>query len=218
MTGEVVCGSPFAQIIRQARLVGADLVVIGRRGRRPIRRMLIGSTAARVVRYGDLPVLIVGNTPARGYERPMAAVDYDETTRRTLETLLRVVARPTQVTLVQALDLAFSGFAAPASPVAEETTFRRTVRDEAVRSARSLLARIPVRDVAWQCVHRVGDPRNVILDEAAHRDADLLAIGTHARSGIARVLVGSVAEWVVENATCDVLVARPARFTFRPIP
>ena len=48
----------------------------------------------------------------------------------------------------------------------------------------------------------------MILEVAAERDADLVALGTHGRSGVAHVLLGSVAEAVIRAAGCDVLVAR----------
>jgi nucleotide-binding universal stress UspA family protein len=46
------------------------------------------------------------------------------------------------------------------------------------------------------------------LDEAKQRSADILALGTKGRTGLARVLVGSVAEGVIRGTACDVLVAR----------
>jgi nucleotide-binding universal stress UspA family protein len=62
---------------------------------------------------------------------------------------------------------------------------------------------------------RPGDARSVILREVIRQRADLLALGTHARSGLSHALIGSVAEWVVAMAPCDVLVARPQKFTFK---
>ena len=57
------------------------------------------------------------------------------------------------------------------------------------------------------------------LGNVSHRTfelvADLIAIGTHGRAGIAHFLLGSVAEWVLTSAPCDVLVARPIRFSFK---
>lgn len=61
---------------------------------------------------------------------------------------------------------------------------------------------------------RWGDARSVILSEAARIRADLVVLGTHGRSGLAHMLLGSVAEWILVNARTDVLVARPVRFTF----
>ena len=62
---------------------------------------------------------------------------------------------------------------------------------------------------------RPGDARAVILAEAVRRKVDLLVLGTHGRSGLAHLLVGSVAEAVVRGGTCDVLVARAAPRDFR---
>jgi nucleotide-binding universal stress UspA family protein len=62
---------------------------------------------------------------------------------------------------------------------------------------------------------RGGDARQVILDVAAERNADLVALGTHGRSGVAHVLLGSVAEAVIRAAGCDVLVARAVGLPFK---
>lgn len=57
-------------------------------------------------------------------------------------------------------------------------------------------------------VVRKGDPRRVLLEVAAQHDADLVVLDTHGRTGVAHMLLGSVAEAVIREATCDVLVAR----------
>lgn len=56
---------------------------------------------------------------------------------------------------------------------------------------------------------RIGDPVATLLQMCVDYDADLLVVGTHGRSGIDRMLVGSVAEQLVRKARCPVLVARP---------
>lgn len=55
-----------------------------------------------------------------------------------------------------------------------------------------------------------GIPHATIVDVAKAGDYDLIVIGTHGRTGLSRVLVGSVAERVVRHATCAVMVARLA--------
>jgi len=66
----------------------------------------------------------------------------------------------------------------------------------------------------WNKIVRAGDARSIVLNEAVRGHADVIAIGTHGRSGLSRALIGSVAEDVIANAPCDVLVARPVRFSF----
>jgi nucleotide-binding universal stress UspA family protein len=51
----------------------------------------------------------------------------------------------------------------------------------------------------------VGDPREGILKYTKESDADLLVIGTHGRRGIAHLVLGSVAEWLVRTAPLPVL-------------
>ncbi|AFZ73203.1 universal stress protein [Natronobacterium gregoryi] len=53
-----------------------------------------------------------------------------------------------------------------------------------------------------------GDPREVILEYTEHEDIDVAVMGTHGRRGVDRLLLGSVAEHVMRNADCSVLVAR----------
>ncbi|HUW54768.1 MAG TPA: universal stress protein [Rhodanobacter sp.] len=218
MKGTVVAGRPFEQIVRQSRLLGADLIVLGRHGRRPVRDMFIGSTADRVIRYGDLPVLVVNRPARRPYSRPIAAIDFDETTRSTLETLLRVSSPSvTEIMLVHAYLVPLEGAVSRPSSRASESIFRKAAREQAVANAGQVMAALPPWGVSWRTVFAYGDARRVVLTRAHSHQADIVALGTHARSGLSSALLGSVAEWILEAAHCDVLVARPARFTFQPL-
>ncbi len=53
-----------------------------------------------------------------------------------------------------------------------------------------------------------GDPAKAICDCAAAEDADLIVMSTHGRSGLGRLLMGSVAEYVVRKAPCPVMTLR----------
>jgi nucleotide-binding universal stress UspA family protein len=59
----------------------------------------------------------------------------------------------------------------------------------------------------------IGEPRALIVDGAARLRADLIVMGTHGRRGMARLLIGSVAEHVVRTAPCPVLLVRAAHAT-----
>jgi nucleotide-binding universal stress UspA family protein len=58
-TTEVVVGIPFEQIIRRAREIKADLIVVGTHGQTALEHALMGSTAERIVRRSEIPVLTV---------------------------------------------------------------------------------------------------------------------------------------------------------------
>lgn len=54
-----------------------------------------------------------------------------------------------------------------------------------------------------------GDPKNAIVDEGRRTNADLIVVGSRGHSGVAKILLGSVASHVVTHAPCSVLVVRP---------
>lgn len=215
LTTEILSGEPFVEIIHCSRNIGAQLIVLGRHGRRPIRDMFIGTTVGRVVRKGDVPVLVVNLKPLRPYRRPLIATDLEDTAPRVFA-LARCVLGPTAkaVRVVHAFTVPFAGFITPTFTAREKSEYRRSFQDTAKAGLVKLLARYGDAGVRWQATIRAGDARSVILHEAVRSHADLIALGTHGRSGIAHALMGSVAEWVVSQAPCDVLVARPVRFSF----
>jgi len=53
-----------------------------------------------------------------------------------------------------------------------------------------------------------GDPRSTLVDEARAIGADLLVVGSHGRSGLSRLVLGSVANYVASHAPCSVLIVK----------
>jgi len=212
-------GKPFVEVIRCARETGAELVVIGRHRRRFLRSLFIGSTAERVVRKGSTPVLVV-NQEARGpYLRPLVALDLSETSERALDLALRLIhpgdrrARPLDV--VHAYQMPFEGVLQRAEVRVKQVVRRREQeRRKALAAIDQTLALLTREGVEFKAILREGDPRRVIRDQSVRRRSDLVALGTRGRTGLAYMLLGSVAEAVVREAPCDVLVARPERIDF----
>jgi nucleotide-binding universal stress UspA family protein len=56
---EIAIGKSHEEIIRQAKKIGADIILMGTHGRAGIEKMLMGSTAEKVVRSSPIPVLTV---------------------------------------------------------------------------------------------------------------------------------------------------------------
>lgn len=70
-------------------------------------------------------------------------------------------------------------------------------------------ARLPSTKTAWQFL-KEGKPADQIVEAASEWGADLIVIGSHGRSGVPRLFLGSVAEKVLHSATCPVLVVKAA--------
>lgn len=80
----------------------------------------------------------------------------------------------------------------------------RTKLEEARTACRAVLP-----GVEWRLVH--GDPRDALLQLASAENTDLVVVATHGRGGVARLLLGSVAEYIVRHATCAVLTIPAAQ-------
>jgi nucleotide-binding universal stress UspA family protein len=215
VSSDLCHGQPYVEIIRHARALGADLIVLGRHGRRPVRDMFIGSTAERVIRSGGLPVLVVNRNARRGYRRPLVAVDFEDTCRSVVTVALRVLGpEVTSAAMVHAYQVPFEGFVTAGARPRAEAELRKEYRQMAASGLDRIQELLGDLGLRWQTLIVRGDPRTAILATAVRHEADLLAVGTHGRSGIAHALLGSVAEWITQAAGCDVLVARAARVSF----
>jgi nucleotide-binding universal stress UspA family protein len=85
VTVDVVVGDPFAAILEGLRVQQADLAVIGGPGKYGVKELFTGTTAERVIRFADQPVLMVNHYPNGPYKRVLVAMDFSQGAKRALE-------------------------------------------------------------------------------------------------------------------------------------
>ena len=131
----------------------------------------------------------------------LAAVDFSPASDLVVEHALAMAKQ------LNAKEIHFLHVRAPTGDNAEaegrQTEFAQWL-DARVRDAGSLAS--TVRVVAHEAT---GNPADVIVDMAGDLLTSAVIVGTHGRKGFQRMVMGSVAETVVRNAGCPVLVARP---------
>lgn len=110
------------------------------------------------------------------------------------------------VHLLSVVDTADLGLTTPPDIELEEV--RSSIRSAAERAVADLADRADERGIGATTAIRVGDPSQEILDAGEAMGADLVVMGTHGRTGLAHVLLGSTAERVVRRATVPVLTVR----------
>jgi nucleotide-binding universal stress UspA family protein len=86
--------------------------------------------------------------------------------------------------------------------------FWASVKAEAEANLEQFAARVREAKVPVEVLAREGYPATVIEDEAVAQRADMIVIGTRGRSGLKHLLLGSIAERVVQKAPCPVLTVR----------
>ena len=107
--------------------------------------------------------------------------------------------------VIPAFDSSSPVFSTGAFPIAE---LQDKLQAEAEDKAKALVAGTDRQPVVIHTVAVTGDPFQEICRVAADEEVDLIVMGSHGRTGLRHVLLGSVAERVVRHAQCPVLVVR----------
>ena len=215
----VAQGAAATEIARYATSVKAELVVMGRYGGSVLRDVFLGSTAERVIRRGQLPVLAVRLRARTPYRHPALALDIDQAANESVAMLLRIIPpkRP-PVTVIHAFDVPHYGMLNPGMSTDDAEEYNDEYREKALHEIAALLRKALLRSKAgpddapiWKAHIRYGTPRLVIERTVRRTDTDLLVLGTRGRSGAAYIFLGTVAGDVLRNVACDVLVVPPRR-------
>jgi nucleotide-binding universal stress UspA family protein len=200
-------GDPFAVIIEQAQERNADLIVLGEPGKKGFKELFVGTTPERVIRHSDHPVLIVKQRAGDAYRRVLVAADFSEGCSRALGAAYEV-APSADVLAVHAWQLPAVGLGTRQAAEKAMNEDNELLRRRIERQARDHLVAQGSPPRSPRIEMREGNPFFVIREAIASFQPDLLAMGTHARSGIAVAMVGSLAREFLVEAPCDVLVAR----------
>ncbi len=147
----------------------------------------------------------------------VVGVDFSSTSELALDRAFELAAERPQ-TVVHVVHIALVGPADGATDGARTEAgkeLRRYVDERIAQYART--SALPADSLARVVVHvRCASPAEEIAQIAADLQADLVVVGTHGRRGLARLLIGSVAEGVVRLAPCPVLIVRPTAISEAP--
>lgn len=181
------------EIVALADRLRADVIVMGRRGRRGLALMMLGHATARVIGTAHCSVLVVPRAAHVEGRHLVLATDgsrFAEAAAVTATALGRFC--DSTVTVVSVTE---------PSHGAE----RRAQAEEAVQR---VVAHMQREGIEAEGRVLQGHPADVIIAVAEETQADLIVTGSHGRSGLERVLLGSTSERVLNGTSCAVLVVK----------
>ena len=209
---ETTSGDPAEQILRVVRDLGVGMIVMTTHGRGALGRLAFGSVADAVTRHAPVPVMVVrpGEASAQPVMRrlvvPLDGSPLSETALPVARSLAQRLALP--VRLVTAVD----PVSLVPSAVAPALAFDAEIYDETLATLRSEATswlteaskklREAGIDASWEILS--GSPYTAIID--AVQPGDVVVMASHGRSGVKRMLLGSVAEKLIRESTAPVLL------------
>lgn len=188
-----------------------SLIVMGSHGRRGIDRLLLGSVAARVVQRAPKPVFVVRgehsgeDEDGSPIQSILLATDFSEKAAavepEVAEWALRFGAEVEVLHVIRETSVLLAPYAVTGS-----SDFEGEMFEAAESRMAGVLRRLRERGIHAKAKIVYGGPAEEILRRAEATNVDLVAVGTRGYSGLQRFLLGSVAQRVLSQAHCDVLV------------
>ena len=182
--------SAYQGILEEADAVHPDWIIVGRKGWTGMKRLLLGSAAARVIGHSPYHILVVPRDAVMRFRKILLAHDgsmHAEAAWR--ETIPLAEGAKSDVLAVS---------------VARDE--RREM--DCLLVLQHLEASAQRHGISLQTLALKGHPFEQIIKTAQDERVDLVVMGSHGRAGISRLLLGSVTERVIGTALCPVLVAK----------
>jgi nucleotide-binding universal stress UspA family protein len=216
----VLEGMPADALRKRAQDLSVDLIVMATHARGPLPRLWLGSVANALVRTASTPLLLVRpheepcdlleSLHACVFQRILIPLDGSTASERILEPAIALGAlMGAEYTLLQAVTPPMLGYSPAASTVQFDEWMLQQWQDEVTSYLERVAAPMRERGLTVTTTAPLGYPATAIHEYAHAHAVDLIAMATHGRGGVGRVILGSVAEEVVRDAGIPVLVYRP---------
>lgn len=206
----VVRGRPGEAIVEYVQREGVDLVAMGTQGRRGLRRFVTGSTTEHVVRHAHVPVVTVRQVetpPVTDYDRVLVTTDGSDHAGAAVDHAVAVADR-FDATL-HALSVVDISALASGSPTVAPTRLLEQFQERGEAATDEIAERAEAAGVAAVTEVIEGFPGSAILEYADEEGVDLIAMGTHGRTGVDRLLLGSTTERTIRRAEVPVMSVHP---------
>lgn len=200
---------PYHFVVEEALKNKSTMIVMGRRGRTGLKRLMMGSVTARVIGHAPCNVLVVPKAAHPEFRNILIATDGSqyagaataaaiEMAKRNKGSLTVISVVPAELATPTDIDFAMG----QKELIAEKEMQYAEKNATAVKNA-ATQAGIPVRAFVMS-----GRPADTIVETANEKKADLIVLGSHGRTGLEKLIMGSVTERVIVLSSCAVMVVK----------
>lgn len=195
-------GEAHERIIDLAEAENCELIVMGRRGLSRLERVLMGSVTARVIGHSPIDVLVVPLNAEIGWKKILLATDGSRYSKAASERAIDFAFQyGGQIVVVSAVDVPAELYGEAPDAVEGLIKKAKGYVDDVKRQAEASGIKI-------EAFVREGEAYKAIIDLAKEQNANIIVMGSHGRTGLKRLLMGSVTEKVIGYSSCPVLVVK----------
>jgi nucleotide-binding universal stress UspA family protein len=195
-------GQPYARLVELADDENCDLILIGTKGMTSLQYALLGSVARKVIGFSPRDVLVVPAAGRIGWNHILLATDLSPNSKgaenRALELAL---AYHSKLSILSVMEL-------PTCLYGEAGALGCSLPESRSKLLEELQARAASWGIAPEIVVKQGESYKIIVDTVKALGADVIVMGSHGRTGLTRLLMGSNTEKVIGSANCPVLVVK----------
>ncbi|MEM1259273.1 MAG: universal stress protein [Bacteroidota bacterium] len=207
-TGEpiLVEGIPHESIVRAAVGASANLILVGSGETQKGDTFRLGTTAERIIQKSEKPVFVIKEGVLLNVHQILCPVDFSEASKRALHNAITMARRfKSELTILNVCEQ-------PKTSWLTSDNLLQTVSDEKCLQEKekfeTFLEGFNLTDVNWTKEAPKGNPEEEILSAISKKMIDLLIMGTSGRTGLNRMLMGSVTEKVVRGVPCAFLTLK----------
>lgn len=202
----LLIGSPFDQITRYADELNVNIIILGAGEKLGTQKFQLGITAGRIIRDSRKPVWIVKKGAAPQLKEILCPVDFSDSSERALKNAIHLARQfEAQLTVLHVIKPPSGIYLKMTAVVKEE---RKRAREFHVSEFENFLKRFDFHKVKWEKAVQEGNPAEEILSFVSRFQPDLMAMGTVGRTGLDRILIGSVAEKVSRELPCSTVLVK----------
>jgi nucleotide-binding universal stress UspA family protein len=201
---KMVCveGTVHERIVDLADAENSDVIVMGRRGLSRLERAFVGNVTARVIGHTLRDVLVVPRGATVGWKKIVVATDGSRFSAAAAERAIMLAkAYGGELKVISVVDV-------PAEFYAEAPQAVEKMGKQATEYVNDVKKQAEDAGVKTETFVAETEAYEAIINLAKDQDADMIAMGSHGRTGLRRLLMGSVTEKVISHAPYPILVVK----------
>lgn len=199
-------GSFIEKIVSTAKEINANVIFIGAGEKSNKGAFHLGTTTENIIRKTKRPVWVVKNDKPLKIANILCPVDFSKESGRALKNAI-IIARKVnaKLTIISANQLVYTGSLSLKIDMEDQDNF---VYLDHEKEFQSFLEKFKLSDLEWEKQVYLGDPADTIIKAIEINKIDLLFMGTRGKTGLSKLLMGSVTEKVIRRVPCSFITIK----------